>query len=756
MADFDPEVPSLGEIPLIEPALIQWPRLLSILQGLIQPPALLSSIGAFPTSIQLPALSTLPALGMEMVRHWIDFAQERLPFLGTHTPDKENGEAPDYEYRSQRGPRRSVFERPFDLGGGLLGEPLTPDLQSKPIIHMGETANEVRERYQENPPESFLPSQGQPSAQETSTALPSPHNVFEPAPEPVYLNTAFAREPWETLHELPHALEPIAIGQPITVASNPTTISELAGLRSLLGSGGLQAAEHVNLSEQGIQASSLHTPSPNLSTEILARHGIPDLLAAHEPATPVEAATTVYRQMNLATAVGSELPGRGLVAGTENTPFEGSSLFHGVEARAGEIEGNAAALSQPIERRTSAPSTALAEGGTMLGDVLGRHEGVLPHLPQFELPEIVTHSASPLLQHAALETIPISSPGRAAEPAGAMSFLSTSARTITSPIEQGLAISRLAGSPSTRVSEVEARVESEARPSGQSMPIAALGTAAISQLGALAHTGELTHIEGLMEPRRLESQARTELPATNVTGRTGEAAAAESAPLQFLRQIPTVQGAPSIGTLLGQGLASPQPIAPPVAEPLRTAINAGERTMVPPALMEFAGLSGLAGLGQEFVHVGQPLASGPSVENLPGAWIAAEHVAGQPESTVEQHTPQGVLAPPHMELRRESHPQTTQVYDRAGAPMMTPWSSATNAPPFEGAPWPGMVAVEPEFATNEAPAGGEAAPAGSASSAGSEESPNASPNLGTLARQVYSILKNELRAERDRHHLYSR
>jgi hypothetical protein len=754
MADFDPEGLSLGEIPLIEPASTNWSRLLSILRGLIRPPALLTGIPAFPSSIQLPGLATLPALGTQVARQWIGFARERLPFLSTRAPAEQNGAAPQYEYRNQRQPRRSVFRAPLDWGAHPAGEPPPSDLQSQPIAQMGETANETWEEYHENALESFLPSRVQPLAQEMARALPAPHNEPAAAMEPVYLEADAWREPWGALQELPRALQPIgAEGQVNRVPSHPVMIGELASRGSSQRSGEEQTVEHTNLPEPGIQAPSPHTESPDLAAQILARHGIPNLLAVREPASRVQSATAVYRQLNLGSAARRELPAGGLLAATDISGFESGPLIDGAGARATEIEANAAALLQTIDRRTLAPSFPLSEQGPMLGEVLGRHEGVLPHLPQLEPQEIGTLTASPALQHAALETTNVSSPNLLAERVGGVSFLSAAAGRIHSPFEQGGVISR----PPSAVLQGETRAEREAWPLGASIPTAAFGAAALSQLGDLAQIGELSRLQGWMEPGRLASQARAELPAINISERSGAVgASAEPAPPQILREMPTIHGGPAIETVLGEGLASVQAFASPAAETFGGAINAGERTMLAPARMEFAGIYGLESLGHPLTHVGEPPASGPSVETLSGSRAAGEHAAGQHESVAEHYSAQGVVAPPQMELRREAQAHPTQAYFSAGGPMMTQSSSAINAQGIEGVSMPGMVVAEPEAAPNEMPAASESGWSGAAPSAGVEESLNASPNLDAVARQVYAILKNELRAERDRHQLYSR
>jgi hypothetical protein len=322
-------------------------------------------------------------------------------------------------------------------------------------------------------------------------------------------------------------------------------------------------------------------------------------------------------------------------------------------------------------------------------------------------------------------------------------------------------------------------LEREAFPLGTVIPAAELGAAPFSHLSELTQTSELSRLQQWMEPGRLEAQVRRELPAISASERLNAVgAAAEAAPLQILRHLSPVQAGPAMaalgalpaiaagerltepvrpamGTLLGQGLASVQAYSSAAAETLGATISTGERTMLAPARMEFAGLHGPASLGQEITHLGQPLGSGPLAEPLSGSWAAAEvHAARQQQPVVEHHSDQGLV--PQMELRREAQAHPTQAHGSPGGPMMTQWSGGTNAQEIEGAPMPGPVFAEPAVAPTEPAGASEAGWSGAAPAPGMEESLIASPNLAALARQVYAILKNELRAERDRHQLYNR
>jgi hypothetical protein len=210
-----------------------------------------------------------------------------------------------------------------------------------------------------------------------------------------------------------------------------------------------------------------------------------------------------------------------------------------------------------------------------------------------------------------------------------------------------------------------------------------------------------------------------------------------------------------MGALLGQSLTSVQAIPPAAAETLGAAISTGERTMLAPARMEVASLSGPSSLAHELTHAGQQLAPGLLAGTLAESF-AAGHTAQQSVPVADGHPAQGAVPPPDMQLRREAPVHPAPAHLTPAGPVPSEWSGAANAQEVESVSTPGPVFAEPEVAPSESPAPSEAGWSGAAPLAGTEESLAASSDLSALARQVYALLKNELRAERDRHQLYSR
>jgi hypothetical protein len=739
MPDFDPEEPSLAEITPIEPSSIQWPRLLSLLRGLIQPRALLSGIRAFPTSVRLPGLSTLPSLGMHVARRWMEFAQERLPFLTARAPAERAGTAPEYEYRTRPRPSGSRFATPFNLTAHPVGESLPGDLETESVAELGEYANEGLEEHLASGFESFLTSSPISLGHEMARAVSSPRAEIAPAAEPVYLEA----EAWrELVPELPHAVQPIGLErQAITAPSHPTVIRELASSRTSQRIGEEETAGRTNLSEPA----AARTQVLDLTREILARQGIPDLLAAPEASRRVQPATAIYRQLSLPSAGRRELPAGELSAALEKTGSEGWPSIHGLEERATEIGAHAAPVSPAIDYAALGAVLPFGEQGTMLGEVLARHEGVLPDL---------LHAGTLMPAVAATS----------------LTHFSESTLTGEAPRLQGLMEPALLGAqvrrelPALNVSQHLEAVAAHVEPAPLQilrhlLPVqagpATAALEALSGFGAVERlagpaTESLQALPSIGAAERLTESAR---PA--MTALLGESLSSVQASAPAVGELLRESARTAMGTLLGQSLAGVQAIAPAAAETLGAAISTGERTMLAPVRTELASLHGTSSLGQELTHAGQLLAPGSLAGTLAGSF-AAGHTAQQHEPVAERHPDQGVVPPPDMQLRREAPAHPIQAYGSPGGPTMSQWSGEANAQEIESVSAPAPVFAEPEVAPNETPAPSEAGSSGVAPMAGVEESLAASPNLAAVARQVYAILKNELRAERDRHQLYGR
>jgi len=286
--------------------------------------------------------------------------------------------------------------------------------------------------------------------------------------------------------------------------------------------------------------------------------------------------------------------------------------------------------------------------------------------------------------------------------------------------------------------------------------------------------------------RAAETQARRDWPALGLIPRlVTRTAHDEPAALHILRRLSPAHARPAIAALqqLAQlGPGEPLPLSlrrpmerlltrdfsgvrihtSPLAQELGAeALTTGERIVFAPGRMDWRSSHGLALLGHELAHVGQPLAFKQATEVGPTFMDAEERAARHQEAFIQRTIEQGWPEGPQMQVRRSTQPtapsairaaESAAVVNATGGSQVGFPASGPITPPAEA---PGSVmAVQraTEAGTSPAPRpGGDAAPPGRAA-----PTPAAAAELDTLARQVYAILKTRLRAERERHQLYSR
>lgn len=293
--------------------------------------------------------------------------------------------------------------------------------------------------------------------------------------------------------------------------------------------------------------------------------------------------------------------------------------------------------------------------------------------------------------------------------------------------------------------------------------------------------------------RPAETQAQRDWPALGLIPRlVTRTAHDEPAALHILRHLSPAHARPATAALqrLAQlGPGEPLPVSlrrpmerllardfsgvrihtSPLAQELGAeALTTGERIVFAPGRMDWRSSHGLALLGHELAHVGQPLAFKQATEASPTFMDAEERTARHQEAFIQRTIEQGWPEGPQMQVRRSAQPTVSPVASAAGSagalgshqaegpesdhPAAGFPGSGPFTPPVES---PGSVmAVQraTEAGTSPAPRpGGDAAPPERAA-----PTPAAAAELDTLARQVYAILKTRLRAERERHQLYSR
>lgn len=265
--------------------------------------------------------------------------------------------------------------------------------------------------------------------------------------------------------------------------------------------------------------------------------------------------------------------------------------------------------------------------------------------------------------------------------------------------------------------------------------------------------------------------------------------ASDSSALQHLRRMwpesqlaPAVSAAAKASTALGPG----EPLTPqlrrmmqahlghelgdvrlhvsPIAQMLRAeAFTSGQQVVFAPGRLDPSTPGGLALLGHELTHLGQPLAF--KTESSAGALPedSSERLARQQEEQIRSVIEKGWPQPSGREYRRSPQPHIPGAASAQASSvtavqrsvhideMQTEATEQQDAAP--AASPDGQASTQTEQRSSGTPAqNGGQAQRGTAGGSGL-----LSPAmLDALVRQVYNILKDRLRAERTRHELYRR
>lgn len=349
--------------------------------------------------------------------------------------------------------------------------------------------------------------------------------------------------------------------------------------------------------------------------------------------------------------------------------------------------------------------------------------------------------------------------------------------------------------PPGRLRELRRRPPRRAMPAGAIVPevlfraadwLAPRAEAALSFLGAVG---------AVFGPRPQEgtAQVQREWPALGLIRRLVRPAPfGEPAALQVLRRmspaqsrlaLAAIQSLPSLGAgeplptlvrrpleaILGRDLAGVRLYTSPVASALGAeAFTSGERIVFAPGRLDVRSRHGLALIGHELAHLGQPLAFKQSPGAGPAVVDREEGEAKRQEAIIRRIAEEGWPVGPRMEVRRRvwTEDKGGRVEDHTGlkpgtgpSPVLRPPSlldSATGLR-FERLaiqPGPAQPVIQRARADGRASVG-QFSESATAPLAAVADQPGG-PDLDALARQVYSLLKARLRAERDRHQLYSR
>jgi hypothetical protein len=212
-------------------------------------------------------------------------------------------------------------------------------------------------------------------------------------------------------------------------------------------------------------------------------------------------------------------------------------------------------------------------------------------------------------------------------------------------------------------------------------------------------------------------------------------------------------------TQLGRDLSDVRLHTSPLVQTLRAeAFTSGRNVFFAPGRLDMNTGKGLALLGHELTHIGQPIAFKQEGSASQIFEDSQEKVARQQEEKIQNIIERGWPQTPARELQ---HPARTPAVARTPAITLTSAtvqrlaeeenSGAAQAAESGAAPTAGQAATSSAPAAGGAPSGGQSGPLASSGPSGA---PAANASVDALARQVYGILKNRLRAERDRRQLY--
>jgi hypothetical protein len=213
---------------------------------------------------------------------------------------------------------------------------------------------------------------------------------------------------------------------------------------------------------------------------------------------------------------------------------------------------------------------------------------------------------------------------------------------------------------------------------------------------------------------------------------------------------------PVMEKLSGRDLSQVRVYSSPAAEALGAeAFTSGQRIVFAPGRMNLRSSRGLALLGHELTHLGQPLA-------LKSNWMdalsdAAELVALEQESAIQRLFDSGGITPPRMDLLRIAN-ESRPVEQSGRAESNATISGELGTAPLTSADFGSPAAVPagpPPASTVHVPSSRPAEL--SAITPSPDATPPSTPtDMDALARKVYDLLKDRLRSERERHELYSR
>jgi len=772
---------------LTHPLAADWPRWLRSWWGLIQPPALLLRVAAFPTLTRLPSPSLFPSLSLNVLRRLNSFLSSSLPFLDAGGGVGPASTTPRFDYRTRRPRTAPVRNAPLDLGAYPHAE--LSAMRTDGSVQLHESLQPQEEEthlglvQEPSSPAGALPdhetagaeSIGREPAPETSLTpfqesewdLPAPASGHVPTLEDAVQHADEWREAWSAV-DLP--------------AHVPQTIGVL---RSTIGSTLRSALVHgTTLAAHETDATASH---PDLTSELghvldARRDSAVQMLSGLENASPLPMRTDL------------RMPGY---------PFQRSRRIPPGPPPVHEL---------PSEETSALPESAAAEHWPDLGEIAETTAyGEARQLSPFSVLEAVQH-ASPLLtqqrnpilgevlhrQERAVEALslvahrPADTPGvhqpaavAAGEPAGELARHQLDDLVSTFPVHfeslhrvanlPNMAlqpvniIEERAGSflgtllPETHGSEASAMPEHESQESIQSRRVAQAtdrmlmnGTAhagrplldLLNPLATLASTFRPPSLQLLrhMVPAGAEMgiAARANLPDAGHS----EPAADRIHPVSDVHQRHQLSSDHFDTTRLPRSLQA-------------AALTAGEQLARPPGRMNLGSSQSPSLLGHEAAHTDHPLALRPLPDIANLLVEGVDHVAQLPEQVLQQSFAQELLPPPSMEVRREAHAPTSlaQAQSSTGGFTGGQWSDQTGGQAFDH-----RVAATPLLAETpaaETPASGGDSGAtvwqstGAGSGAGSRAGSGAA-DLDSLARQVFALLQSQLRAERDRHQIYDR
>jgi hypothetical protein len=220
---------------------------------------------------------------------------------------------------------------------------------------------------------------------------------------------------------------------------------------------------------------------------------------------------------------------------------------------------------------------------------------------------------------------------------------------------------------------------------------------------------------------------------------------------------PEVRRRASPQTQLGHDLSDVRVHVSPLAQTLRAeAFTSGKHVVFAPGRLDLTTSMGIALLGHELTHIGQPLAFKQESGASQAYEDSGEQAARHQEEHIQRIVEQGWTKTNRMELQHSSRAAAVPAAsanslsiqriaeENAGSTQQEqPGGSPAPANPAEGTSGEASGVTQVASQASAAPA---PAPAGA---------PAPAANMEALARQVYGILKNRLRAERDRHQLYN-